>query len=654
MPKHSTSGLLDVNDIVKESNNYRIGKWKLFFNAKNNNPEIDFSNSIPNTLKISVAGSSGWIRLLRPLEDNGIDGVCSVSLGVRTLTQKPDATYKAYIFRQKEKGRFDKHSEMTFKDGQYKTRLLLGKNEYTYWIGFETFDENIELYVGHIHVEVLPISKELIKLSEEGKKITLPLVASACKAENYQKIKKFNEIYITEIKTNELTFLLDYACSLRRIEMPETYLRMIKYLSSRYSEFVSTERAILETQIRFAYILTHDHELLEILYLKCPEVLFKLKLNSDIFEKIMGLQLGENDIANLHQNYSPLYVAQNDPEKLANLVRSYIENDGDYLDKHPQTYAALANVFASRICSEFQYKSFLNKFLKKHFLPKIDSLKFDSENFLTTVKFSEMAFVREGPLVSVIMSAHNSEKTIEYAVKSILAQTYKNLELLVCDDSSEDSTIEILREIAINDKRLKFYKSNGRQGTYNIRNDMISQCSGDYITFQDSDDYAIPCRIQEQIQNILEKNILISFSNWVRVKEDGKFVIFHDGYINRFCVVSAMAHRTVFERLPKFRSSYVGADTEFYENVKNMLGIEEIHIDERPMILGLWSESSLTKQVDLTAEHNGYVASKRRKYAEIASRQRIQGVQIVTNPMIDELLKSLEIYREPSGFEDVK
>ena len=57
MPKHSTSGLLDVKDIVKENNNYRIGKWKLFLNAKNNNPEIDFSNSIPNTLKISVAGS---------------------------------------------------------------------------------------------------------------------------------------------------------------------------------------------------------------------------------------------------------------------------------------------------------------------------------------------------------------------------------------------------------------------------------------------------------------------------------------------------------------------------------------------------------------------------------------------------------------------
>ena len=137
---------------------------------------------------------------------------------------------------------------------------------------------------------------------------------------------------------------------------------------------------------------------------------------------------------------------------------------------------------------------------------------------------------------------------------------------------------------------------------------MISQCSGEYITFQDSDDYAVPCRIQEQIQNILEKDVLVSFTNWVRVKEDGKVVVFHDGFINRFCVVSAMAHKTVFERLPKFRSSYIGADTEFYENVKNMLGVEEIHIDSRPMILGLWSESSLTRQVDLTAEHNGYVA----------------------------------------------
>ena len=143
------------------------------------------------------------------------------------------------------------------------------------------------------------------------------------------------------MKKNELIFLLDYASSLRRVEMPETFLRMIKYLSSRYSEFAGRQRTILETQIRNALILTHDKELIEILYKKCPEVLFKLKLNSDMFEKLTGLHISEENNVSVQHSYSPLYAAQDNPETLVNLVRSYLEKDADYFSKKPQTYAAL-------------------------------------------------------------------------------------------------------------------------------------------------------------------------------------------------------------------------------------------------------------------------------------------------------------------------
>ena len=86
--------------------------------------------------------------------------------------------------------------------------------------------------------------------------------------------------------------------------------------------------------------------------------------------------------------------------------------------------------------------SFINKYFGQYSLPTIDGLTFDTDNFLTAIRFSEMPGVMEGPLVSVVMSAHNSAKTIEYAVRSILSQTYKNLELLVCDDGSDDETLD--------------------------------------------------------------------------------------------------------------------------------------------------------------------------------------------------------------------
>ena len=60
--------------------------------------------------------------------------------------------------------------------------------------------------------------------------------------------------------------------------------------------------------------------------------------------------------------------------------------------------------------------------------------------------------------VSVIMSAYNSEKFIDSAVNSIINQTYKNLELIVMDDSSSDDTYSLLQNFEKKDNRLKFSK----------------------------------------------------------------------------------------------------------------------------------------------------------------------------------------------------
>ena len=60
--------------------------------------------------------------------------------------------------------------------------------------------------------------------------------------------------------------------------------------------------------------------------------------------------------------------------------------------------------------------------------------------------------------VSVIMSAYNSEKFIDSAVNSIINQTYKNLELIVMDDSSSDDTYSLLQNFEKKDNRLKVFK----------------------------------------------------------------------------------------------------------------------------------------------------------------------------------------------------
>lgn len=90
--------------------------------------------------------------------------------------------------------------------------------------------------------------------------------------------------------------------------------------------------------------------------------------------------------------------------------------------------------------------------------------------------------------VTVIVPAYNSEKTIAKCLRSILNQSYRDLEVIVVDDGSIDSTSDLVRRMADKDSRIHlFYQENA--GTSAARNLGIDQASGEYLTFVDSDDY---------------------------------------------------------------------------------------------------------------------------------------------------------------------
>ena len=68
-----------------------------------------------------------------------------------------------------------------------------------------------------------------------------------------------------------------------------------------------------------------------------------------------------------------------------------------------------------------------------------------------------------GILVSVIMSVYNSEKYVEESVRSIMKQSYSNLEVLIADDCSTDNSYEILLKLANEDSRIKIIKNDNQQ-----------------------------------------------------------------------------------------------------------------------------------------------------------------------------------------------
>src|SRR6185503_9798688 len=91
------------------------------------------------------------------------------------------------------------------------------------------------------------------------------------------------------------------------------------------------------------------------------------------------------------------------------------------------------------------------------------------------------------PLVSVVMSAYNAEKFIEQSIQSVLKQTYPNVELIVCDDGSTDSTKDIIKKHA---SVHYIYQHNQGQGAG--RNNAASHARGEYLAFIDADDCWTP------------------------------------------------------------------------------------------------------------------------------------------------------------------
>lgn len=108
-------------------------------------------------------------------------------------------------------------------------------------------------------------------------------------------------------------------------------------------------------------------------------------------------------------------------------------------------------------------------------------------------------------LVSVIIPTYNRANVIERAIRSVLNQTYDNIEIIIVDDKSEDNTKEIVDKI--DDNRIRYFFLEENKGACFARNYGIEISNGKYIAFQDSDDEWINNKLEKQIQ-FLEKNKL--------------------------------------------------------------------------------------------------------------------------------------------------
>ena len=104
--------------------------------------------------------------------------------------------------------------------------------------------------------------------------------------------------------------------------------------------------------------------------------------------------------------------------------------------------------------------------------------------------------MNEHSLVSIILPCFNASKYIDVALKSILNQNYKNIEVIVIDDGSTDNTLTILEQYSKVDSRIKLFENSKNKGLIYTLNKAILLANGEYIARMDADDISMLDRIE--------------------------------------------------------------------------------------------------------------------------------------------------------------
>jgi glycosyltransferase involved in cell wall biosynthesis len=149
--------------------------------------------------------------------------------------------------------------------------------------------------------------------------------------------------------------------------------------------------------------------------------------------------------------------------------------------------------------------------------------------------------------VSIITPSYNSALYIKNTIASVQAQTLRDWEMIIVDDGSIDNSADIIRDIAINDSRIKLIqKENG--GSASARNVALSIAQGEYIQFLDSDDTIDYKKLERQITLMEKEDLDVSYSDWCFVLPDGTMEKVHG--LNFNLVRILLLWGTLFGALP--------------------------------------------------------------------------------------------------------
>ncbi len=123
-------------------------------------------------------------------------------------------------------------------------------------------------------------------------------------------------------------------------------------------------------------------------------------------------------------------------------------------------------------------------------------------------------------LVSIITPNYNCGRFIAQTIESVLAQTYSYWEMIIVDDCSTDDSVQIARQYAEKDSRIKVIENKKNSGAAISRNKAIEMALGEFVAFLDSDDIWLPSKLEKQIAFMRDNNCDFSFTEYGHIDEE--------------------------------------------------------------------------------------------------------------------------------------
>lgn len=220
-----------------------------------------------------------------------------------------------------------------------------------------------------------------------------------------------------------------------------------------------------------------------------------------------------------------------------------------------------------------------------------------------------------GPLISVIMPVFNSQEFVATSVKSILAQSWANLELIIIDDCSTDATPEIIRELATGDSRIKVLSTPSNSGPYVARNIGLKAASGAFVTCQDGDDWSHPARLATQAAHLsANEQIVANTSLWARATSDLLFRTREQSTAVVHLNSSSLMFRRdlILRRIGFWDSVRFGGDTEFIKRIQVSFGAEAYVQLDAMLAVSRLHNASITRSIG--SEYSGAKVGARKAY----------------------------------------